>query len=142
MVENCYKYGFIQTDAQNNPGRFRYVGKVNAQIMHSKNFTLEKYNDFLKKYSFEKPFSYTDDDGNNYLLYYVKSEKGDTTKVPIAQQSEGKDYKYDFSGNNTDGYVVCIYVDYTETEEDESSLSQDDTSSESDETTENTDEVL
>ena len=137
VVDNCYKYGFIQSDPENNPGRFRYVGKVNSQIMQSKNLTLGKFNEFIKKYTFEKPFSFTDEDGNNYLLYYVKKEKGESTNVPVALKEDSSEYKYEISGNNIDGYAVCIYVNYTETDSSDTDNSDSAVENDSDNTVNN-----
>lgn len=125
IADNCYKYGFIINDTDNS-GRFRYVGKVYAEIMHQENLTLKKFNDFIKKYTFEKPYSFTGEDGNEYLIYYVKSDGKKDTNVPIPQKGKS-DYTHEISGNNSDGYVVYVAVT-------ENTQNQTDSSSQADNT--------
>lgn len=124
ITSNCYKYGFIVEDPNDKPSRFRYVGSVFAKIMNSKDMPLTKFNDFIKDYSFEKPFSFTDEDDNDFLLYYIPADSGDTTNIPIPFMEDGSKYNYEVSGNNIDGYIVCVDVDgATNSVDDNSELS-------------------
>lgn len=59
LIENCYKYGFVLryptnkkdiTKINYEPWHYRYVGKENALFMKEKNFCLEEYIEYLKKY--------------------------------------------------------------------------------------------
>ena len=60
MKNNAYKYGFILrypkakfhiTGFKYEPWHYRYVGNVVAQIIHSKNITLEEYEKELRNNS-------------------------------------------------------------------------------------------
>lgn len=115
--ENCWKYGFIQryteekasiTGVDAKTYHFRYVGQLNSEIMHKNNLCLEEYLDYLKEYSFENPLEYESENGNDYVLYYVAAGKEKSTNLPIPLDEKGTEYKYGYSGNNTDGYVVWV----------------------------------
>lgn len=136
ITENCGKYGFIlrypadksdKTGENGNPAHFRYVGVPFAEIMTQNSLTLEEFMDFVKQYTFENPMEFESEDEKNYLIYYVAAEKGDTTNVPIPQKSDGSEYTYTLSGNNIDGYIICINSDEDTEEEpvsDNSEISQ------------------
>ncbi|MGN1134265.1 MAG: D-alanyl-D-alanine carboxypeptidase family protein [Oscillospiraceae bacterium] len=117
--KNCYKYGFIQrytkdkasvTGVTARDDYFRYVGKVNAKIMADKKLCLEEYIKFIKDYSFDKPLEYTCDDSSKYAVYFVPAEKGSETKITVPLNNDNSEYKYEYSGNNTDGYIVWVLI--------------------------------
>ncbi len=117
VPENCAKYGMIlrypddkvkKTGQEYASGHYRYVGEPHSEIMAEKSMCLEEYLEFIKKYSFEKPLSYTTYDGRSYEVWYVKEGKDRTTKLPILQKADGKDYAYTVSGNNYDGFIVTV----------------------------------
>lgn len=117
--ENCWKYGFIQRytedkasitgiDAVTN--HFRYVGQVHAEIMAKNGLCLEEYLDYLKEYSFEKPLEYECENGGEYVLYYIAAGKDKTTNIPVPLDKNDEEYKYGYSGNNSDGYIVWVKI--------------------------------
>ena len=146
--ENSYKYGFIErykedktdiTKIQTEPWHFRYVGIPHAWYMTKNNLCMEEYIEILRQYTYGGAIlSVTDDDGNNYEIYYVAADtNADTAEIPVPA---GK--KYDISGNNIDGFIVTLYKNGDEyiTEGSEPSDSKEKDKSdnaESDEKTEN-----
>ncbi|MBQ9376108.1 MAG: D-alanyl-D-alanine carboxypeptidase family protein [Ruminococcus sp.] len=120
IVDNCYKYGIVQrytkakagvTGVKEKLNHFRYVGKPNAEIMAKKNLCLEEYLDFVKKYTFEKPFIFESDEMITYAVYYVAADKSKTTNLPIPLKENDTEYTYAYSGNNTDGYVMWVVTE-------------------------------
>lgn len=108
IIENCYKYGFIVrnpkgkeaiTSKQFCPWHLRYVGDVHAAIIEEQSFCLEEYIEFLKGYTFDKPFAYNLN-GVSYEIYSIES-MGDSTsaRVPVSGN-------YTISGNNMGGYII------------------------------------
>jgi D-alanyl-D-alanine carboxypeptidase len=112
LNQNCYRYGFVvryttekeaKTGYANEPWHFRYVGKPHAYVMKQNKFCFEEYIDYLKKYPYyEQHLKVTDDENNNYEIYYVKAKDG-STPVPVQ-----KNRKYTISGNNIDGFIVTV----------------------------------
>ena len=117
ITANAWKYGLVlrypadKTDKTGNAfvsNHFRYLGVPHTEIMSQNGLCLEEYLEFIKDYSFEKPYSVLSEDGNSYSVYYVKQGKDRTTKVPVPQDASGNDYSYEISGNNYDGFVVAV----------------------------------
>ena len=115
--QNCWKYGFVQrytkdkesiTGVAEKTNHFRYVGQLSAEIMHKNTFCLEEYLEYIKNYTFEVPFEYQSENGSEYAIYYVEAEEGKTTNIQIPLKDDDTEYKYGYSGNNTDGYIVWI----------------------------------
>ena len=114
--DNCYKYGFVVryteekekiTEIRSEPWHFRYVGVAHATYMTKSGICLEEYIDLLRKsYKYEdNHLNVTDDDGNRYEIFYVPSDDGsETTQVPVPSG-----YRYDISGNNSDGFIVTVH---------------------------------
>lgn len=110
--ENCGNYGFILrysgykadiTGIADEPWHYRYVGAPHANIIKEKEFCLEEYIDYLRTYDFESGhLEFTDADGGQYEIYFVKASKG-VTDIPVPRDNE-----YSISGNNVDGYVITI----------------------------------
>lgn len=125
IADNGWEYGFVLrypkdkvkvTGVDADPSHFRYVGLPFAEIMHEKSFALEELNDYLKSYTFEKPLTFEAEDGNEYIIYYVQMEKGDSTNIPVPLNENKELYPYTLSGNNIDGYVICVNT-YDDSEE-------------------------
>lgn len=147
--ENCYKYGFVVrytkektkiTNIRPEPWHFRYVGIAHATYMTKNNLCLEEYIDLLRNnYKYEdEHLLITDDDGMHYEVFYVPSDDGEeTTNVPVPNG-----YKYEISGNNSDGFIVTIHKDEKtaigqETIETVTNPTEEETSSNSDSVEEN-----
>lgn len=108
ILDNCCKFGFIvrypkgksaQTGQEFCPWHLRYVGDVHAAVMGEKNMCLEEYVEFLKNYTYDKPFTYT---CNNvgYKIYSAAAE-GESVSVRIPVSG-----KYDISGDNINAYFI------------------------------------
>ena len=108
VVENCYKYGYVVrypsgkeavTGENYCPWHLRYVGALNAAVMHKNDLCIEEYFDFAKDYTFESPYKFSLD-GTTYDIYGAKvSSDGTSVRVPIKG-----DHK--ISGNNIDSFVI------------------------------------
>jgi D-alanyl-D-alanine carboxypeptidase len=118
FAENCSDYGYIlrysadKAEATGNEGEanhFRYVGEPYSQYMAENDLCLEEFLEDVKRYTFESPLSYLTEDGTGYAVYYVEAETtGSTTNIPLPLNDENLRYTYDISGNNVDGYVICV----------------------------------
>lgn len=108
IVENCWKYGYVvrsphgKSDRTGHgycPWHLRYVGDIHAAVMYEKGYCLEEYVDFLKKYTFDAPFTYNLGE-KNYEIYTVEST-GDMTsaRVPITGN-------FSVSGTYRDSYII------------------------------------
>ena len=115
--ENCWKYGFIQRYTEDKEAKtgvkalsnhFRYVGQIHAEIMTKNGLCLEEYLDYIKGYSFEKPLEFACENGSEFVLYYVAAGKDKTTNLPIPLDKNDQEYKYGYSSNNTEGYIVWV----------------------------------
>lgn len=114
--QNCWKYGFILrypedktsiTQIQYKPWHYRYVGVPHAYYMYKNGLCLEEYIDLVRTHTYEgEHLKFTDDNGNEYEVYFSPSDDGaETTFVPVPSS-----LKYDISGNNSDGFIVTVYV--------------------------------
>ncbi len=120
IMENCYKYGFVNrypsgkeslTLIDNEPWHFRYVGVAHATAMHNLDYCLEEYIDYLKNYTILNGlFMITTDDGSQYISYYTPKSNGDYTDIFLPEiNHETKElYPYEISGNNVDGWIVTF----------------------------------
>ena len=115
LNKNCAKYGFINsfpndTDSnfEHDEGtaqrsiQFRYVGVAHATYIVNNELTFEEYISKLEKYTHEKSLSIKGADGNNYSVYFVKSED-DRTDINVPEN-----YEYEISGNNKNGFIVTV----------------------------------
>lgn len=136
--QNCWKYGFVQrytkdkqsiTGVSEKTNHFRYVGQLSAEIMHKNSFCLEEYLDYIKNYTFEVPLEYQSENGSEYAIYYVEAEDGKTTNIQIPLKDDNTEYKYGYSGNNTDGYIV--WVKLNDVPDESSSVAESSSSAES-----------
>lgn len=109
LVDNAYKYGFIQrypegktsiTGVSTELNHFRYIGIAHATAMKKNNAScFETYIEFLHNYTFEGDHLHVEcDNGEKYEIYFSDSL---TVYVPT-------DREYTISGNNVDGFIVTI----------------------------------
>lgn len=123
--ENADDYGFVLrypdakaeiTKISYESWHYRYVGVPHAQIMNDKELCLEEYTDYLKGFAYGRKYlvygqngtveeSETFPAGGTFSagIYYVEASAGDTTDVPVPENSE-----YEISGNNIDGFIVTV----------------------------------
>lgn len=97
------KYGFILryteekksiTKISDEEWHFRYVGYPHSEIMSKKNFCLEEYISYLKKYPYkEKYLEY-----NNYKISYLKMDE-EEKEISLCDN-------YTISGDNTLGFII------------------------------------
>lgn len=115
LVENSYKYGFIQrfpASKSSNTGvsdyeeAFRYVGLPHAKYIHDNGLCLEEYIEALK--TSKDGLDIKTDDGCTYHTYYVACNAGDTIKVPANDDSGNPIYEYTISGTNDGGVVITV----------------------------------
>ncbi len=98
----AFKYGFIErykdkkkhiTKISKEEWHFRYVGYPHSKIINEKDFCLEEYIDYLKKFTYpNNPLKYED-----YNIYYLPFK-----------ESIKLDKDYTVSGNNIDGFILTI----------------------------------
>ncbi len=114
--ENCWKYGFILRYPENKtdvtqiryePWHYRYVGRPHAYYMYMNKICMEEYIEKLRSYPYDgEHLVFTDDMGEKYEIYFVKSDDGnETTFVPVPVNAS-----YSISGNNVDGFIVTLYT--------------------------------
>lgn len=137
FAENCWKYGFIlrypegkedMTQIQYEPWHFRYVGVPHAYYMYKNDLALEEYIELLKQYPYdptgEGHLHFSDDNGKEYEVYYVAADFSlETVNIPVPAG-----VKSTISGNNTDGFIVTVYVG----EEPEQAVTEPETSEDED----------
>lgn len=123
--ENCWKYGIILrypedksdiTDIQYEPWHYRYVGVPHAYYMSQHDMTLEEYINFIKGFTYvsgSSEFEYAleiEYDNTKCEVYYVPSDDGsDLTYIPVPSGEN-----YEISGNNSDGFIVTVYLESDE----------------------------
>lgn len=120
IMQHCQEYGFVNrypvgkekiTLIDNEPWHFRYVGKVHAAIITEYDFCLEEYIDFLKNYTIDTGFLYTENSGRKYIIYYVPMVDPANTTVSIPLMPDlVTPYPYEISGNNVDGWIVTVDI--------------------------------
>lgn len=116
--EHCWEYGIILrypedktaiTQIQYEPWHYRYVGIPHAYYMTKNHLCLEEYTDLLRtSYPYESQHLEIQYDANNKCeVYFVKAdESSENTYIPVPS---GK--KYEISGNNSDGFIVTVYLE-------------------------------
>ncbi len=114
LVENCYKFGFIERypsdkvsatgfSPDENSLCLRYVGAPHAEIMKQKNMCLEEYLTFIKDYKYDSALEFTGEGETNYGVYFVpETAEADNTLVEVPKESV-----YTIVGNNMDGFIVA-----------------------------------
>jgi len=103
LRENAWKYGFIFSSIY--AYHIRYVGRVNAFLMHEQNLTLPEWLKEIRKYRVSSPYEFVFE-GILKKLYFVPAAAFGSTDVPVPEKEN-----YLISGNNTDGFIVCADAD-------------------------------
>jgi D-alanyl-D-alanine dipeptidase/carboxypeptidase len=117
----AHQYGFIErypvgkeriTGISPEEWHFRYVGVPHAGIIRKTGFTLEEYLEFLKLYSLEQPYRFSQKEAIGHggkweveLFYLSVSEGKQTILMP-------DDAIYEISGDNCGGAVVSVWRDF------------------------------
>lgn len=110
LKENAHYFGFIFSYTETNqsetgiasaPYHLRYVGKAHACLMYDSHMDFNIYLNALQSYTAGNSYPY---EMQNVSIYYVKAEASGMTNVPVPDNKS-----YDISGNNTDGYIICVY---------------------------------
>lgn len=126
--KNGHKYGFILrcpegkenlTGQGYRPWHFRYVGKAHASYIYEKGLCLEEYLNELKLFH---PYDgehlkISDSDGNKYEVYYFAAD----TSAVITSVAVPGSYKYEISGNNSDGFILTVCLDIPVVNEEQAS---------------------
>lgn len=111
LSQNAYQFGYVQsytdkdgslTDIGAAPYHFRYVGEVQASVMHDNGLTLLGYLEYIKRFSAAMPLYYTYEDGTSYQIYYAKST-GDITQIQVPENSV-----YEINGDNEEGFIITV----------------------------------
>ncbi len=116
IYDNCYKFGFIyrypkdkstvtgvsMSEKSVHYDHFRYVGVAPAYAMKQNGWCLEEFLVEIEKYTYNgEQLKVTDDEGNEYMMYYFPANKTGDTAVQVPEGLE-----YEISGNNIDGFIV------------------------------------
>lgn len=116
LIENAWRFGFVFSYTEANQSRtgvtpapyhLRYVGKEHASVMNYNQLDLHTYLDLLRDYGTANSYQYNlDSDSNsiNLEISYIPASTTGTTKIPIP----GDGVQYSISGNNTDGFILCV----------------------------------
>ena len=98
------------TGVSNRPEVFRYVGKPHAQYMAKNNLSLEEYTELLEGYPADgEHFRLTDNDGQEYEVYYVSFDPNDSS--PDAEIPVPVGCTFNVSGDNKHGFIVTAELD-------------------------------
>lgn len=112
IVENAYRYGFIQrfpekkeltTGFNASASKYRYVGIPHSVLIKNNEITLEEYIARVKAYTYETSHWYCEFEGSTYEVYYAPVSKEAKTVVYVPNDKE-----YTVTGNNVDGFIVTI----------------------------------
>lgn len=112
ILENCAKYGFILRYPENKvplteigyeTWHYRYVGLPHSLYIMQNDLCLEEYTTLVSKHTVSEPLYVTDMSLENWMIYFVPAENGDTTSVQVP-----KTKNYQILGNNVDGFVVAV----------------------------------
>ncbi len=98
LLKNSYKYGFVLRYPNKDnyqPWHYRYVGKINAKIIHDENLTLFDYINKLNNLEVKQLYNVG---GTDYVLYVVDKED---IVVP-------KYFNYEISSLNSNKYVIIF----------------------------------
>lgn len=143
FANNCHKYGFVlrfpegkedMTGQNYRPWHFRYVGCAHASYMKEKNFCLEEYTKALKLYPYDgNHLEVSDANGKKYEIYYFAADFS-TALTSVAVPSE---YKYEISGNNSDGFIITVDLSSSASSEPEKPASENENTKETSDSNEN-----
>lgn len=100
IYSNAHKYGFVAVSANSNV--FRYVGVTHATAIKTKGLSVDNYLKQLKLATVEAPMLLNSN--GSIIAYYCPK---DDVKVP-------KNYSYEVSGNNVDGFFITVDMSKSE----------------------------
>lgn len=112
IVENAYRYGFIQrfpegkeltTGFNASASKYRYVGIPHSVIIRNNELTLEEYITRVKAYTYDTNHWYCEFEGSTYEVYYVSASNDEKTVIHVPSDKE-----FSVSGNNVDGFIVTV----------------------------------
>ena len=112
IVENAYRYGFIQrfpegkevtTGLNASASKYRYVGIPHSVLIKNNELTLEEYSVRVKAYTYETSHWYCEFEGSTYEVYYAPASSEAKTVIYVPS-----DKAYTISGNNIDGFIVTL----------------------------------
>ncbi|MCL2627520.1 MAG: M15 family metallopeptidase [Oscillospiraceae bacterium] len=107
---NAHRFGFVLSFPEDRveeggtiyePWHYRYVGFPHSAIMFQNNWLLSEYLDEIRKYTFEKPFTF-EWEGREYFIYFTTD-----TAIKFPKYVENTNDRT-LSGNNIDGFVVTF----------------------------------
>ena len=113
LVENCYKYGFInrypddktEITGVSDSWHLRYVGVEHATYIYKNSLCLEEYLTLLKNYTYDgEHLCFTGDSSNSYEIFTLDGKDG-TVQLEIPENVSS----YSVSGTNTGMAVVTLY---------------------------------
>jgi D-alanyl-D-alanine carboxypeptidase len=119
LYKNAHKYGFIHrypsekasiTGVSNEQYHFRYVGVAHATYMYQNGLCLEEYLDLLRdNYAHgEKHLEFVGENGDQYVVYFVKASSDSLTAIPVPKTDEKT--SYEISGDNKEGFIVTVTI--------------------------------
>lgn len=115
--QHCWEYGVILrypadktaiTQIQHEPWHYRYVGIPHAYYISQNKLSLEEYINTLRTdYTYETGGLQIEYNNTKCEVYFVKSDDGNNeTYIPVPS-----DKRYEISGNNSDGFIVTVYIE-------------------------------
>ncbi|MBY2476510.1 M15 family metallopeptidase [Clostridioides difficile] len=105
-------YGFIEryqykkeeiTGISQEPWHFRYVGYPHSKIISEMNLALEEYIEYIKRFSYEDCFKIEDNE-KIIEIFYIPLDNEEEIQFSIPKQ-----YDYQMSGNNSDGFIMTLW---------------------------------
>ena len=112
--EKAARFGFIErygkgkekiTGIAYEPWHFRYVGYPHAEIIREKEFCLEEYTEYVKRYRYGKEHLEFRHKGRKIEIFYIPYGEGVLAMPETAP--------YQVSGNNVDGFVATVFGSYS-----------------------------
>lgn len=110
--ELASEYGFIMryskdkehiTGISEEKWHFRYVGRPHAQIIYTKNYCLEEYIDYIRKFKYEERHLFIENEKESIEIFFV-NENRNIKEVTLPNEA-----RWVVSGNNVDGFIFTIY---------------------------------
>lgn len=91
------------TGISHEPWHFRYVGYPHSKIMDKRKLSLEEYTEFIKDYTEDNKYLFSQDNGADIEIYYVPADR-EKMEISIPEKCI-----HQISGNNVDGFVVTLW---------------------------------
>ena len=107
IPRNSHRFGFILryprgkteiTGTNFEPWHYRYVGIPHASIIRNNNWAFEEYIEWIRKYTFEEPYTFTFEE-TEYIIYFSPETE---IRLPY-------DVDFIISGNNIDGFIITAW---------------------------------